>query len=85
MAKQKREGRAIQVYLDEALYERLAHLALGNFRSISAEVRRALVRHLEAPEALTAPPRRLAEPNYRSVAGELRQREKAKRARAAGR
>lgn len=52
---QNREGKAIQIYLEEGLHARLVALAAGNDRSLSAEVRRALVRHLEAEAAGEAP------------------------------
>lgn len=54
--RQKREGRPVQVYLDERTAGELEALARRLGRSLSDEVRAAVRRHLAEPPRLEEPP-----------------------------
>jgi hypothetical protein len=51
-----REGFPVQVWLDEATYERLQALADSNGRPIQSEGLHAILRHLASPPTLATPP-----------------------------
>ena len=51
-----RGGRPVQLYMNEAMYAELLALAEHNLSSVSAEVRRAIERHLAAPEVRVGVP-----------------------------
>lgn len=56
MAKQRREGRPLQVYLDDATWTALERLARRMGRSMSDEARAAFRRHLANPPSVLEPP-----------------------------